>query len=595
MAKIKPKNGRNWKSPVLAAAIFFIALLPIGGQLRSWKRLVETFDKYRRVRDGVEQIDRQITFLALICKGTEDPMSPSVVVNLKEIDSSIERGMALIRTNVVQKNLDWDQVVKVYESKFQSAFLAFRLPGGGDVPVARLQLSDARNKLQSALVGFRLSNQKLVDEDLKSDFLLLVVGCSLSFLLVILGLFFSKGFQKTDGQSRTALVDPLPEEKKPAIDAKTLLKLSELTERSKELESLNQSLKSEVDALNLAVSCVHPLELRPLEVGLEASMKSIRGRCRTTLNKEGRLGLVMDLSDEELSLVLPILKLETQFEELGSEEISPEAVVEEEMKPVILIVDDDRLNRTILRSCLAEMKITVVEAEDGESAWKLLESGVRVDVSLCDINMPGLNGFDLVKRLRKDIRFESLDIIFCTSSTDKEDVVNAAAVGVRQYIVKPFNKEDILRNVQIALDKLLVQKSAALEAQERLQIDAESYYELMAMLGRQVAESVTFARTVLTRGQLRAAWTRINSLRGSSQMVGDSVLAAAILSVERELEGGDIFVITNELEKLEMANRRMGMVAEQSLRRLRYSLPPVTVPVDPVDPVVVPVVVPVNP
>ena len=78
-------------------------------------------------------------------------------------------------------------------------------------------------------------------------------------------------------------------------------------------------------------------------------------------------------------------------------------------------------------------------------------------------------------------------------------------------------------------------------------------------------------------------------------MVGDSVLAAAILSVERELEGGDIFVITNELEKLEMANRRMGMVAEQSLRRLRYSLPPVTVPVDPVDPVVVPVVVPVNP
>jgi CheY-like chemotaxis protein len=346
------------------------------------------------------------------------------------------------------------------------------------------------------------------------------------------------------------------------VDPGVSVELLKVAGRVKELETANDALKAEVSTLSTLAKQSEALRQHPVETGLEAALRVLKGRSRATLGKEGQLGIVLNLRPEEVEQVQPLLQAETEFVKLDAPAPAP-AEPAAKPKQTVLIIDDDRLNRTILRQCIAELELNLLEAEHGEAAWGVLDRGTHVDLCLCDLMMPELDGFGFAKRVHADPRFENLDIIFCTASAEKEHIAQATELGIRQYVVKPFNKEDVIKNVRIALERAAARKDPMSLAQEKLGIDAESYAQLMEMLSREVTETLTFVRTALTRGQRRAAWTRINSLRGSSQMVGDHFIADSIVAVERELERGDVFFIITELEKLEEANRRMSQVATQ--------------------------------
>ena len=119
-----------------------------------------------------------------------------------------------------------------------------------------------------------------------------------------------------------------------------------------------------------------------------------------------------------------------------------------------LIVDDFSTMRRIVRGLLKEMGChNVDEAEDGVVALNLLKSG-RVDFVVCDINMPNMNGFQLLTAIKADPMLKHLPVLMVTAEARKEDIVMAAQGGAAGYIVKPFTKATLEEKVQKILQKL---------------------------------------------------------------------------------------------------------------------------------------------
>ena len=119
-----------------------------------------------------------------------------------------------------------------------------------------------------------------------------------------------------------------------------------------------------------------------------------------------------------------------------------------------LIVDDFSTMRRIVRGLLKEMGCNNAdEAEDGVVALTMLKSH-KYDFVVSDINMPNMNGFELLKAVKAEDNLKHLPVLMVTAEARKEDIVLAAQSGAAGYIVKPFTKATLEEKVQKILQKL---------------------------------------------------------------------------------------------------------------------------------------------
>jgi two-component system, chemotaxis family, chemotaxis protein CheY len=122
-----------------------------------------------------------------------------------------------------------------------------------------------------------------------------------------------------------------------------------------------------------------------------------------------------------------------------------------EMK--FLIVDDFSTMRRIVRGLLKEIGIDHAdEAEDGAAALSMLRAG-NYDFVVSDINMPVMNGFELLGAIKADESLKHLPVLMVTAEARKEDIVRAAKEGAAGYIVKPFTKATLEEKVRKMLPK----------------------------------------------------------------------------------------------------------------------------------------------
>jgi two-component system, chemotaxis family, chemotaxis protein CheY len=119
-----------------------------------------------------------------------------------------------------------------------------------------------------------------------------------------------------------------------------------------------------------------------------------------------------------------------------------------------LVVDDFSTMRRIVKGLLKEMGCNNAdEAEDGSIALQMLKQG-NYDFVVSDINMPNMNGFDLLKAIKADENLKRLPVLMVTAEARKEDIVLAAQNGAAGYIVKPFTKATLEEKVQKILQKM---------------------------------------------------------------------------------------------------------------------------------------------
>jgi two-component system chemotaxis response regulator CheY len=120
-----------------------------------------------------------------------------------------------------------------------------------------------------------------------------------------------------------------------------------------------------------------------------------------------------------------------------------------------LIVDDFSTMRRIVRGLLKEIGYNnAEEAEDGAVALNMLKNA-KFDFVVSDINMPNMNGFELLAACKKDESLKHIPVLMVTAEARKEDIVRAAQDGAAGYIVKPFTKATLEEKVQKIMQKLM--------------------------------------------------------------------------------------------------------------------------------------------
>ena len=117
----------------------------------------------------------------------------------------------------------------------------------------------------------------------------------------------------------------------------------------------------------------------------------------------------------------------------------------------ILVIDDDPLTRHILQDILVPGDYTVGVAEDGEEGLKKLKTG-RYDLVITDVLMPGMDGFRLLREIRKDDVLKDIPVIIYTGTyLDREDEALARGLGVSRYLIKPLAPGEIVKAVRDVL------------------------------------------------------------------------------------------------------------------------------------------------
>ncbi|MGC2776816.1 MAG: response regulator [Bradyrhizobium sp.] len=125
-----------------------------------------------------------------------------------------------------------------------------------------------------------------------------------------------------------------------------------------------------------------------------------------------------------------------------------------------LVVDDSSVVRKIARRILEELGFSVVEAEDGEQALALCTKSLP-DAILLDWNMPVMDGYDFLGRLRRLPGGDAPKVVFCTTENDIDHISRALNAGANEYIMKPFDKEIVAAKFQeVGLIQALSAESA---------------------------------------------------------------------------------------------------------------------------------------
>jgi len=126
-----------------------------------------------------------------------------------------------------------------------------------------------------------------------------------------------------------------------------------------------------------------------------------------------------------------------------------------------LIADDDRATTEILSKTLQQWNIEVIVADDGNVAWDLLGGGDGPSLAILDWMMPGLDGPELCRRIRQDPLLAHMYLILLTGRDARADLVTGLDAGADDYVVKPFDVEELRARVNVGIRVLTLQQRLA--------------------------------------------------------------------------------------------------------------------------------------
>ncbi|MGV3570977.1 MAG: response regulator [Ramlibacter sp.] len=169
------------------------------------------------------------------------------------------------------------------------------------------------------------------------------------------------------------------------------------------------------------------------------------------------------------------------------------AVLDRTGSDVVLIVDDVPDNLSVLHDALDESGYTVLVATSGEAALQRAAQAVP-DIVLLDAMMPGMDGFEVARRLKADKLTANIPIIFMTGLTDTEHLVAALEAGGVDYVTKPIKPKEVLARMTVHL------QGARLARQTRNALDAFGY----ASIAVRASDGRLMWQTPLARDLLKA-------------------------------------------------------------------------------------------
>ncbi len=143
----------------------------------------------------------------------------------------------------------------------------------------------------------------------------------------------------------------------------------------------------------------------------------------------------------------------------------------------VMIVDDVEVNRFVLSGIIEDMGHKPILAEDGKEALRLIKT-TRPNLILLDVSMPEMDGYEVCKKLKRDMLYKDIPIIFISAYDTPEDVVKGFEVGSEDYITKPFIPEEVKARVGVHL-KVYNATHNLLEMNRKLRISVKEQLKQM--------------------------------------------------------------------------------------------------------------------
>lgn len=113
-----------------------------------------------------------------------------------------------------------------------------------------------------------------------------------------------------------------------------------------------------------------------------------------------------------------------------------------------MVVEDVFLVRKLMCDLLEEHGYVSIDSTDGIPALKKIATMTdKIDLILCDLKMPNMNGFDFLTQIKKEPATKDIPVIMVSSAANQSDIVQAIQLGASDYIVKPFTREVLLSKV----------------------------------------------------------------------------------------------------------------------------------------------------
>ena len=121
------------------------------------------------------------------------------------------------------------------------------------------------------------------------------------------------------------------------------------------------------------------------------------------------------------------------------------------MRYKILIVDDDSITRKFLGFILRSEGFEIYTAQDGIEALEMI-AGHSIDLVITDLNMPKMDGFELIRSIRKDAQSSGLPVLMLTTEADDESRRSGIEIGASEYMVKPVTRDTLAMKVRELVD-----------------------------------------------------------------------------------------------------------------------------------------------
>jgi len=120
----------------------------------------------------------------------------------------------------------------------------------------------------------------------------------------------------------------------------------------------------------------------------------------------------------------------------------------------VLVADDDKTFRSLVVEILTEAGYEVVSEENGLLGWNRLQAE-GADLAVLDINMPEMDGFEVLRNIRKSEKYKNMPVLMLTIRAFAEDQVEGYDTGADDYLIKPFDNDVLLARVKVLERRIL--------------------------------------------------------------------------------------------------------------------------------------------
>lgn len=218
--------------------------------------------------------------------------------------------------------------------------------------------------------------------------------------------------------------------------------------------------------------------------------------------------------------------------------------IEDRTERTILVVDDEQAVNSIVDRYLTQMGYRCITAESGYQALEKLK-GTPCAVALCDIRMPGMDGMELLRRIKD--HDEDIAVVMVTAVDSRETAVEAMREGAYDYVVKPFHLEEVLISVQraqenrrLVLDRRDYHRNLERKVEERTRELAETNEELERLL-------ISAIESIVLTLQAKDGYTEGHSRRVSAHA---TAIATRLALPEEDVENIRLAALLHDIGKI---------------------------------------------